>query len=435
MKTPIALLNLWHQGAKTLVSVGGVAFALLLVFMQLGFMGAVSRTATNVLENLNFDILIRARGYLHLYEAGQIDRKWLLVAKSTSGVSAAEPLWITVHSWRTLPTHRQLELRQPVERQYLPIAVLAFEPSTSVFDLPEVRAAVDAKLLDHDSAMLIDDSTQADYGPLRDGKFSTADLERQTEIGGQGFTIRGLFQLGTGLAANGAVITSHRGFERIAPWDARSKTSLGLVRVDGDPQFQQAVLERLRARVALAGEQLGSDASSRPSGAIIPGSSWWERLGLGDPPPDSGAVTVLSRDEALAREKRRWLWHTPIGLIFQLGVVLALLVGGAIVYMVLSTDVANRLPEYATLLALGYSRKYLASIVMTQAAVLGACGFFAAWGAAEILYRVTSAFSSIPLLMEPTRVVAVCLLGLAMCCVSGLLALRKLWQAEPASLF
>ena len=65
MKTPLALLNLWYQPAKTLVSIGGVSFALLLVFMQLGFMGAVSHTATNVLENLKFDVLIRARDYLH----------------------------------------------------------------------------------------------------------------------------------------------------------------------------------------------------------------------------------------------------------------------------------------------------------------------------------------------------------------------------------
>ena len=69
MQTPIAILNLWHQGIKTLVSVGGVAFALLLVFMQLGFMGAVSHTATNVLEHLKFDILIRA-GLLAPLRAG-----------------------------------------------------------------------------------------------------------------------------------------------------------------------------------------------------------------------------------------------------------------------------------------------------------------------------------------------------------------------------
>jgi putative ABC transport system permease protein len=103
--------------------------------------------------------------------------------------------------------------------------------------------------------------------------------------------------------------------------------------------------------------------------------------------------------------------------------------------MVLSTDVANRLPEYATLLAMGYSRAYLASVVMTQAVALCLFGFFFAWGAAELLYALTSWASEIPIAMTSTIVILVGLLGLVMCCGSGLLALRKLWKAEPASLF
>jgi len=428
MKTPIAFHNLWHQGTKTLVSIGGVAFALLLVFMQLGFMGAVSRTATNVLDNLNFDILIRARDYLHLYEPGQIDQKWLTMAKGMEGVVSAEPLWITIHNWRTLPPDSAAESKNGFETQYLPIAVLAFRPSNKLFVGKDINSAVENRLLLHDNSILVDDSTQVDYGPRNAQKFAAADIDRVTEIGGQEFTIRGLFKLGTGLAANGAVITSDRGFARITPWDVRSTASLGLIQVAGDAQARQAVLGQLRWRASLSFEPASEIVNSQPA------ATWWEQWGWSEP-IDRDAVTILTREEALARETRRWLWQTPIGLIFQLGVVLALMVGAAIVYMVLATDVADRLPEYATLLAIGYSRTYLASIVMTQAVVLGVLGFLAAWGGAELLYRLTSAFSSIPLIMEPMRVVAVCLLGLSMCCLSGLLALRKLWKAEPASLF
>ena len=72
---------------------------------------------------------------------------------------------------------------------------------------------------------------------------------------------------------------------------------------------------------------------------------------------------------------------------------------------------------------------------MTQALVLCAFGFLSAWGIAEMLYGVTSWISGIPLSMNILRVVLVAVLGLGMCSVSGLLALRKLWKAEPASLF
>jgi putative ABC transport system permease protein len=129
------------------------------------------------------------------------------------------------------------------------------------------------------------------------------------------------------------------------------------------------------------------------------------------------------------------LWQTPIGLIFQLGVALSLLVGAAIVYMVLATDVTDRLPEYATLLAIGYSYRYLCTVVLTQAVALGMCGFFVSWGVSEILYRVTESASGIPISMNPARVLGVGLLGMIVCLVSGTLALRKLWKAEPANLF
>jgi len=160
-----------------------------------------------------------------------------------------------------------------------------------------------------------------------------------------------------------------------------------------------------------------------------------KRFHVGDNDSQSTAVDVLSRAEAMDRERSRWLFQTPIGLIFQLGVAISLLVGAAIVYMVLATDVANRLPEYATLLAMGYSRKYLASIVMTQAVILCFCGFLVAWAAAELLYQLTSYLSGIQVAMNSERVVSVLAMGLAMSCCSGLLALRKLWKAEPASLF
>lgn len=428
MKTPLAIYNLWHQGAKTLVSVCGVAFALLLVFMQLGFMGAVSHTATNVLESLKFDILIRARDYLHLYEPGQIDRQWLTIAKGTEGVEAASPFWVTIQNWRKLPTSAEIE-RGEFENQYLPIAVMAFEADSCVFKLPSIQNYVNDRVLASDRVILMDDSTQANYGPLENQRFSDADLTRETEIGGQAFTIQGHFKLGTGLASNGAVVTSSLGFGRITPWDIRSTASMGLVQVAGNESQKLAILEELRRRLALPTQP----DSASPQ--VVTQSSFLNWFSASEALPETGMVSVLTRSEVLEREKKRWLWQTPIGLIFQLGVVLSLLVGAAIVYMVLSTDVANRLPEYATLLAIGYSRSYLATIVMTQAIVLSLLGFLAAWGAAEILYRVTSVFSNIPLIMEPSRVVAVCLLGLVMCCFSGLLALRKLWKAEPASLF
>ncbi len=407
MKTPVALLNLWHERTKTLVSIGGVAFALLLVFAQLGFMGAVSYTATNIFGNLQFDILLRSQNYVHLYEPGSMDRQVLSVAKNTPGVESASPFWITVHNWRRLDddghTVGDTELQA--------VAIMSVVPNDPVFIPQDINRLIAEGCINSPSQLIIDSFTQTPFAPRDGQQFGASDIDTEAEIGSARFKIKGVYRLGTGLAANGAVVASDAAFGRVMPWNVNKTISLGLIRVKDsqDAEKVKAVRDALSQQLAL----------DHPT----------------DPEHAATMVSVLTRDEALEAERHRWLWQTPIGLIFQLGVAISLVVGAAIVYMVLATDVTDRLPEYATLLAVGYSRLYLASLVMTQAVVLSLLGFSVAWVLAELLYRVATEFSGIPMAMNSGRVILVFVLGQAMCCFSGLLALRKLWKAEPANLF
>lgn len=403
MTTPLALYNLRHQLTRTIVSVAGVSFALLLVFMQLGFQGAVSHTATNVFEHARFDLLLRSSDYMHLYEPGRIGRTNLHLAAGLAEVREVVPLWIALQNWRSLPPGDNAARMRAYHPQYLPLAIMGVNPDDDVFDRDEITAK--QRLLTADQNVLVDDSTRAEYGPRDGRRFTDQDRGRDAEIGGQHFKIAGVFKLGTGLAANAAVLMSAAGFDRAVPWDARSQVSLGLVRLK-DPASAPEVAQQLRSRLG----------KLSPHDRIAP-------------------IDVMTRREVLDWERQRWLWGTPIGLIFQLGVALSLMVGAAIVYMVLATDVTDRLPEYATLLAMGYSHRYLCSVVLTQATVLGLAGFLLAWGVSEVLYWVTERASGIPISMTGNRIAGVALMGVAVCLFSGILALRKVWKAEPASLF
>jgi len=148
-----------------------------------------------------------------------------------------------------------------------------------------------------------------------------------------------------------------------------------------------------------------------------------------------GDVEVLTRADVLGGEIRHWVWETSIGLIFQLGVVVAMVVGTAIVYQVLSSDVTNHLPEYATLKAIGYSSGYLASVVLQQALVLAVLGFVPGLAISAALYALTRTAARIPMDLTLTRVFFVLGLSVLMCTISGLGALRKVRSADPADLF
>ena len=86
-------------------------------------------------------------------------------------------------------------------------------------------------------------------------------------------------------------------------------------------------------------------------------------------------LLVLTIAEFIDREKDFLLKSRPINFIFTLGAGVGLLVGFAIVYQVLFTDVSNHLAQYATLKAMGYSDGYLQRVVLDESLILSVLGY------------------------------------------------------------
>jgi putative ABC transport system permease protein len=400
-RTPISLLNLISQPTRAIVSILGVAFALLLIFMQLGFRGAVGNTATIVFGNLNGQLVMRSPDYVHLYEPRTIERAWMNMAAAHPDVERVDPFFIMLQRWQN-PVRNENCIHAPPDGSFRTVGMMGMQLDRPVIQLAELSGKLDA--IQDPNSMLVDRATRAEYGPENCKKFSDADVSKATELGGKSTRIAGHFQLGTGLATNGAVLVSDVGFGMRAGIDVRQRVSLGLVQLKPgrDPSAVRASL-----------------------------TTWMKERD-----PRSGmAVRILTMEEQKVWERRRWLNETPIGMIFSMGVVLSFIIGAAIVYMVLAADVASRLPEYATLKAMGYSPFYLAQTVLRQAWLLAVFGYLPSFVFSIVLYKITSSLSGIPTFMTLQRAVGVFGLSFLMCTIAGLLAIRKLWKADPASLF
>lgn len=384
MRVPLAWCNLVHNKLRTLVASSGVAFAVILVFMQLGFLGAVETTAMLIYEALDFDLVIRSPTYLHLAEPRSFPRNRLHMADACPGVAETRAFHCELSQWQNPQTGRI--------RGILVLGVAADAP---VFTDPEIRAK--ARLLTVPEYILIDRKCRAEFGPANGQQFGDADLDVVAEVGRQRVRIVGHYALGAGLASDGSMITSEPGFKRLLPGRSHDDVSLGLIKLERgvDPKDAAACLRK--------------------------------RL-----PAD---VEVLTRAQVVEFERNRWINETSIGLIFTLGVFVAVVVGTAIAYQVLSTDVTTHLPEFATLKAMGYTPVYLSAVVLQQALALAILGFLPGAVLSEALYQVTSATVKIPI--EMTRLNFVMVLGLTvgMCSLSGLAALRKALLADPADLF
>jgi putative ABC transport system permease protein len=384
MRTPLAWLNLAHHKTRTGLAVAGVVFAVVLIFMQLGFLGSAASSASVLYDALSFDILLRSRRYLYTVDSRTFPKTRLYQAASVPGVEQASPFYIFMDPWRN-PRDGTLRL----------IMLMGVEADAPPFRLPELHDK--CRLLTLPDYVLIDRESRSEFGPQNGRRFSDADIGVVTEVNNRRVEIVGHFGLGTGFSADGAIVLNEDGFMQTSSIADPEQVSLGLIKLSPG-----ASLEEVTAR-------------------------------LNNALPED--VEAVPRDEAIAYEVNRWVHDTSLGVIFQLGVAVSLVVGAAIVYQVLSSDVANHLPEYATLKAIGYSGNFLAGVVLQQAVLLALVGFVPGLALAEILYVVARQMAHVPITMPLDRVWLVLALSLGMCTVSGLGALRKLRTADPADLY
>lgn len=389
-RTPLAWKNLAHQPARTAVSVGGIGFAILLMFMQLGFLGAVGDAASNVYRRLRGDLVIRSPEYLHVYDARTVSDRAAEWLRALPEVAEVRTIDLGVANWQN-----------PTTKDFRVIAVTGLDVDRPALELPGLDSQL--YLLRRVDHVLMDRASRAEYGPVDGKRFGDLDVGRTTDVSGREVRIAGTFQMGAGLAANGAMITSRDGFLRIVPQSSPGQVSMALISLaPGVPleQGRQRVLQRL-------GLALGELANAQ----------------------------ALTLDEAIAAERSRWFMQTPIGVIFAVGVALAVVVGGVICYMVLAADVIAHLSEYATLKAIGYGDGFLIRTLWAQACLLATIALPPATLAALLAYQLTTAYSGIEIRMTWQRMALVTLLSYVMCNVAGLIAQRKLSKAEPASLF
>ena len=378
----LAWLQLRHQKVRLAVAIAGVAFAVILMFMQLGFQDALFRSAVNVHQRLTGDLFFFHPNYNVLAFPTYFPRARLYQALGFEGVASVTPVYTGMVPWKNPETGRRRD-----------IFVLGIDPTRDVLDIPEVRSQL--ALVRHPDVVLFDEFSRPEYGPIAatvaDGRDAT------TEVLHRNITVRGLFRMGTSFGVDGTIFTSDLNFTRISPHVPLNHVTVGIVRLEP-----------------------GADATAVQAAL---------RTHL---PRD---VKILTRQEMLDAEVGYWARATPIGFVFTFGVVMGLVVGMIIVYQILFADISDHLKEYATLKAMGYANRYLERVVVLEASILGFVGFAPGLAITYQLYALTKRATMLPMVIEPLRATEVLGLTLVMCWVSALIAMRKLRAADPADVF
>lgn len=381
-RIPLAWLLLSRQPARLAVALAGIAFAGILMFLQLGFRDGLFDASITIHKLFDADLVLLSPRTMSSIAMAGFPRRRLVQVMADPAVAGTTPVHWNFLLWRN-----------PQTRATRSILALGFEPGDPLFTDPSL--APKAQVLSQRGRVLFDELSRPEFGPIaswfRQGR--TID----TEVGGKRVRVAGLVSLGPSFGADGNLLTSSETFLSLLPNTPPGSIELGLIRLHPgeDPAAVAARLKR----------QLPAD------------------------------VAVFSKQGFVEFEKNYWRSSTAIGFIFSLGAAMGFVVGCVIVYQILYSDVSDHLPEYATLMAMGHPLPRLLGVVAREGLLLALFGYVPAWLAGQALYALVRSGTKLPVAMDGPRSLLVFAMILSMCLGSALMAMRKLADADPAEIF
>jgi putative ABC transport system permease protein len=361
-------------------SSSGIGFAVLLMLMQLGFEQAFFDSSLEVIRGLDGDLFLQSTRKYQFATRDPFPRGDLDTAGQVEGVASARPLYA---DWF------DFFWTNPFDGKIFLVRAFAFEPDAPVFLYPEVNAQreklkeVDTVLVDRRARHFLGMDTGA----------------AQSEVNGHKVKIVGSFALGPDFQSDGTVLMSGRLFTKLLSGSAGNSLGVdaGVIKLDSgaDPVAVQHALRN-----------------------ALPNT-----------------IAVMTKAQLIEFERRFQAAVSSAGPIFAMGTIVGFVVGMLISYQITYTDLADQLPQYATLKAMGYRSAYLLRVVLEQAAFNALAGWFPAWLLGILLYHIIGRLALLPLHMSMRVAILSLALTLGMCLISAVIAVRRVIAADPAEVF
>lgn len=377
---PLAFLQLKKHPRRVGIAIAGIAMSALGILCQMGFEDSLFRSATRLFQELDAELVVISPQYQFMVLPAQFSERRLYQALSVAGVRSFTAVRLGIAPLRNPLTH--------IDRN---VYVVGAATAAPLFANSEWEAR--RRLLLTPDRVLFDARSRPEFGPIpelfRQGPVHTEIAKRQVEVAG-------LFDMGASFSADGTVITTDEGFQRLFPHRGVRMIDVGLLHLEGEADAA-TVLAELRAAL----------------------------------PRD---VVVMTHRELNEREQTYWRGTTPAGFIFKAVLLVSVIVGCVSVYQILSSDMAENLRQYATLKAIGYSDGYFLQLTFAKAWLLTSLAYPFGFMLAASVYLCATHFTLVPLVMTSARAIGVYAIVLVAACAAGVLALTRLRRSDLSEL-
>jgi len=370
----LAFRNLFHDRVRLIATVVGIVFSIVLVTVQLGVFLSFERMVTTMIDHAQADFWIVPSETRSFEESSLLSGRQRLQALSVDGVTAVTPLVVGYGSWR-----------KPNGGASTPVLVVG-APTNAAALQPwnVVEGSVDD--LSTPDGVAIDRSYFEQLG--------IAQIRQRAEINNQKARVVAV--------TNG--IRSFTTTPHVFASLERARTYLGV-----PPNRANYYVVRISA-----------NANAAVVRSLLAGS-------LSD-------AEVLTPDEFRHRTRIFWLFDTGAGAALLGSAILGIIVGTIIVAQTLYSSTKDHLKEFATLRAIGSSRKYILKVILAQALISAVVGFSIAVSIDLSLVTMTRD-AALPIVMTPELSVFLFALTIAMCAIAAVAAIRVETRIDPVLVF
>ena len=370
----LALKNLLHDKLRSAMTIAGVAFAVTLVFVQVGLFLGILDNASVTIDHIEADLWVTSRNtpnvdFAHGFPQGLVQR-----VRSVPGVERADNL---------LVQFLNLSLPNGAEEGML---VYGLEDFTR-WGMPWNIESGDVRDLRRGAYMFLDASAERRFG-----KFAVGDYR---EVMGRRVKIIGRSREAVSFTTSPIAFLTYDLVQELSGGRMDGRTTYILVKLAPDADAT-AVAAELRRRL--------------PHNDVYTRAAWAKR------------------------SRSYWVASTGIGLNMYLTVFLGCLVGVVVVTQTLYTSTMEHIKEFGTVKAIGGSNADIYRILGAQAAIAAVIGFLAGRLMAALL---APAMAGIRLkLIIPHEFAAIVFAGtLVLCLVAALVSFRKVAKIDPALVF
>jgi putative ABC transport system permease protein len=364
---------LLHNRVRLLSMSASVAVGVVIVFVEMGLLLGILDSQALIAGLVRGDFIVMNKARVDLHRWDKIDSIRLAQIAGIPGVARVMPVY-----------EDHVGLRDPQGKRVRRIILYAFSPNDMPLDVGD-PATVSADLkMSH--SFLFDRLSRPIFGDIKPGL--DVDIDKFPLL------VSGMVDIGPDIVNDGNIVMSDGNWLSRSP---DSKPIMGVVR-------------------------------------IAPGADRGDvrRNILSHLPPD---ITVLTPEETRERENASTLESTPIGILFAIGMIAGFVIGTMNCYQVLYTEVSDRLGQYATLKAIGFSDEFLHGVILAQAALLSGTGFAVGLVLSAAADAYIASVTLLPVQIHPISAALVCLGTVAMCILAGRIAIRRVQAADPAALY